>query len=155
MKYASLSRGGRPARPGGSRTSRDRRQLSATGETGQLTVFGKNGRTRAVALPPELWNALNKLRKSAEFGDLVFASRSGQPLDRGRVGSFCDNPPAMQGWWTKPPKSALTGFVTHTLLTPSTTAPRSTWCRPLSDTVRWPLPALICTPDRVIPARGS
>src|SRR6185369_12050977 len=31
------------------------------------------------------WNSLNKLRKSAEFGDLVFASRSGQPLDRGRV----------------------------------------------------------------------
>ena len=61
------------------------RNLNARGDAGQVTVFGKNGRTRAVALPPELWNSLNKLRKSAEFGDLVFASRSGQPLDRGRV----------------------------------------------------------------------
>src|SRR6185436_9993124 len=61
------------------------RNLNARGDAGQVTIFGKNGRTRAVALPPELWNSLNKLRKSAEFGDLVFASRSGQPLDRGRV----------------------------------------------------------------------
>jgi len=61
------------------------RNLNARGDAGQVTVFGKNGRTRAVTLPPELWNSLNKLRKSAGFGDLVFASKSGQPLDRGRV----------------------------------------------------------------------
>ena len=61
------------------------RNLSARGEAGQVTVFGKNGRTRAVALPPEVWKMLNKLQKSAEKGTPVFASRSGQPLDRGRV----------------------------------------------------------------------
>ena len=61
------------------------RNLSARGEAGQVSVFGKNGRTRAVALPPEVWKMLNKLQKSAETGTPVFASRSGQPLDRGRV----------------------------------------------------------------------
>src|ERR1039457_5390787 len=61
------------------------RNLSARGDAGQITVFGKNGRTRAVALPPEVWKMLNKLQKSAETGTPVFASRSGQPLDRGRV----------------------------------------------------------------------
>jgi site-specific recombinase XerD len=61
------------------------RNLSARGEAGQITVFGKNGRTRAVALPRELWTALNKLPKSAGNNSPVFPSRSGQPLDRGRV----------------------------------------------------------------------
>ena len=61
------------------------RNLSARGDAGQVTVFGKNGRTRAVNLPPELWKMLNKLQESAEKGTPVFASKSGQPLDRGRV----------------------------------------------------------------------
>src|SRR5215472_16662946 len=33
--------------------------LSARGAAGQITVMGKGGRTRAVALPPELWASLN------------------------------------------------------------------------------------------------
>jgi integrase/recombinase XerD len=61
------------------------RNLSARGDSGQITVWGKGGHTRAIPLPQELWTALNKLRKSAGFGAPVFASRSGQPLDRGRV----------------------------------------------------------------------
>jgi integrase/recombinase XerD len=61
------------------------RNLSPRGDAGQITVMGKGGRTRAVALPPELWTALNQLRKSAGNESPVFASKSGQPLDRGRV----------------------------------------------------------------------
>lgn len=61
------------------------RNLSARGAAGQITVMGKGGRTRAVALPPELWNALNKLRKSAGIESPVFVSKSGKSLDRGRV----------------------------------------------------------------------
>jgi integrase/recombinase XerD len=61
------------------------RNLSPRGEAGQITVMGKGGRTRAVALPPELWTALNQLRKGAGNESPVFASKSGQPLDRGRV----------------------------------------------------------------------
>ena len=61
------------------------RNLSARGDAGQITVYGKNGRTRAVALPKEVWEDLNKLRESAATDAPVFASKSGQPLDRGRV----------------------------------------------------------------------
>ena len=61
------------------------RNLSARGEAGQITVFGKGGHTRAIPLPRELWTALRELRKSAGNEAPVFASRSGKPLDRGRV----------------------------------------------------------------------
>jgi integrase/recombinase XerD len=61
------------------------RNLGARGDSGQITVLGKGGRTRAVALPPEVWSALNKLRKSAGSESPVFLSKSGKPLDRGRV----------------------------------------------------------------------
>jgi site-specific recombinase XerD len=61
------------------------RNLSARGDVGQFTVYGKNGRTRAIALPKEVWEDLNKLRESAGSNAPVFASKSGQPLDRGRV----------------------------------------------------------------------
>ena len=61
------------------------RNLTARGDGGQITVLGKGGRTRAVALPRELWKALNKLPKSAGNESPVFVSKSGKPLDRGRV----------------------------------------------------------------------
>jgi integrase/recombinase XerD len=61
------------------------RNLSARGAAGQITVMGKGGRTRAVALPPELWASLNKLPKDAGSESHVFTSKTGQPLDRGRV----------------------------------------------------------------------
>ena len=48
------------------------RNLHARGEAGQITVFGKNGRTRAIALPVELWaelvgGAAKLLRRSRCF----------------------------------------------------------------------------------------
>ena len=46
----------RPAGCGGATSPR--------GEAGQITVFGKGGRTRAVALP-RVWKELNELRESA------------------------------------------------------------------------------------------
>ena len=55
------------------------------GNAGQITVFGKNGRTRAIALPAEVWAELTGRRGTARGEDLVFQSRSGRPLDRGRV----------------------------------------------------------------------
>ena len=61
------------------------RNLKVAGDAGQITVFGKGGRTRTIALPKSFWIGLNKLRKTAENGDPVFASRSGKPLDRRRV----------------------------------------------------------------------
>ncbi|HYW48246.1 MAG TPA: tyrosine-type recombinase/integrase [Bryobacteraceae bacterium] len=61
------------------------RNLHARGDTGQVTVFGKNGRTRAIPLPAAVWSDLAALRGAAGAEDPVFPSRSGRALDRGRV----------------------------------------------------------------------
>jgi integrase/recombinase XerD len=61
------------------------RNLASRGESGQVTVFGKNGKTRAILLPAELWNDLMSSRSDAGPEAPVFPSRSGRPLDRGRV----------------------------------------------------------------------
>jgi site-specific recombinase XerC len=61
------------------------RNLRPCGDTGQITVFGKNGRTRAIALPAALWSELTALRGGAAAEGLVFPSRNNKHLDRGRV----------------------------------------------------------------------
>ena len=61
------------------------RNLHVRSDAGQITIFGKNGRTRAIALPAGIWTDLTGGRRSARGEDLVFQSRSGRPLDRGRV----------------------------------------------------------------------
>ena len=61
------------------------RNLHARGDAGQITVFGKNGRTRAIILPVELWSELTDRRGNAGGEKPVFPSRSGKPLDRGRA----------------------------------------------------------------------
>jgi integrase/recombinase XerD len=61
------------------------RNLHGRGDAGQVTVFGKNGKTRAVALPATLWAELISMRGAAGPDALVFPSRGGKPLDRGRV----------------------------------------------------------------------
>jgi integrase/recombinase XerD len=55
--------------------------LQATAEGGQITVFGKGGKTRSVQLPTSVWKELSKLRGEALSGDPVFPSRKGgEPL---------------------------------------------------------------------------
>jgi integrase/recombinase XerD len=61
------------------------RNLHIRGNAGQITVFGKNGRTRAIALPADVWAELTGRRGTATGEELVFQSRSGRPLDRGRI----------------------------------------------------------------------
>jgi len=61
------------------------RNLHLRGTAGQITVFGKNGRTRSIALPTDLWTELTSRRGAAGPEDLVFRSRTGKSLDRGRV----------------------------------------------------------------------
>ncbi len=61
------------------------RNLRARGDAGQITVFGKSGRTRAIPLPAELWAELTDRRGAAKPEEPIFRSRSGKALDRGRV----------------------------------------------------------------------
>jgi integrase/recombinase XerD len=58
------------------------RNLRPHGDAGQITVYGKGGRTQGIALPSPLWSELSNLRGSATAEDPVFPSRGGKPLDR-------------------------------------------------------------------------
>ncbi|MGH9760699.1 MAG: tyrosine-type recombinase/integrase, partial [Blastocatellia bacterium] len=42
------------------------RDLRPRGSEGQITVFGKGGKTRAILIPPRLWNDLAALREDAD-----------------------------------------------------------------------------------------
>lgn len=46
-------------------------------KAGQITVFGKGGKTRTVLMPKTVWNSLLLLRKDARDVDPVFRSRKG------------------------------------------------------------------------------
>jgi integrase/recombinase XerD len=57
------------------------RNLQASGEGGQITVFGKGGKTRSIQLPDSVRKQLLKLRGEAGGDDPVFPSRKqGEPL---------------------------------------------------------------------------
>ncbi len=48
--------------------------------SGQVNLFGKGSRTRAVLLTPELWSELQSFRGRARADDPVFSSKSGRHL---------------------------------------------------------------------------
>jgi integrase/recombinase XerD len=54
-------------------------------EGGQIAVFGKGGKTRAVLLKPKTWKLLAALRGEAAPTDPVFRSRKGGHLDVSQV----------------------------------------------------------------------
>jgi integrase/recombinase XerD len=63
------------------------KDVQSSGDTGQITVFGKGGKTRAVLLKPETYSELLTLRKDEASGDTpVFQSRKGgHKLDPSQV----------------------------------------------------------------------
>jgi len=58
------------------------RNVRPRGDTGQVTVFGKNGRTRSIALNKGIWMQLAELRGTAGPEAPVFPSRSGKIWDQ-------------------------------------------------------------------------
>ena len=60
------------------------RDLSARDDAGQVTVFGKGGKTRAVLLKASVWQDLAALR-SADADAPLFRSREGGGLDPSQV----------------------------------------------------------------------
>jgi site-specific recombinase XerD len=62
------------------------RHVQANGDAGQITLFGKGGKTHAVVLPAQLWKDLFVFRAEAHDELPVFASRKGGGhLDRSQV----------------------------------------------------------------------
>lgn len=61
------------------------RDLQAREHGGQVTLFGKGGKTRSVLLPVSLWRRLERLRGEAGPDEPVFRSLKGQALDRSQV----------------------------------------------------------------------
>ena len=61
------------------------KDLDARNEAGQVTVFGKGGKTRTVLLPASVWEKLALIRGEAEDEEPVFSSRQkdakGKALD--------------------------------------------------------------------------
>jgi integrase/recombinase XerD len=54
-------------------------------EGGQITVFGKGGKTRTILLKPKIWCQIQSLRGDAPDTAPVFCSRRGGPLDPSQV----------------------------------------------------------------------
>ncbi|MCH2247621.1 MAG: tyrosine-type recombinase/integrase, partial [Crocosphaera sp.] len=62
------------------------RDLKPRHQLGQVTVFGKGGKTRTVLLPQGVWEELCELKGSSLPNDAVFRSRQGGGhLDRSQV----------------------------------------------------------------------
>jgi hypothetical protein len=95
---------------------------------------------------------LTAQRGAAKADDLVFRSRSGRVLDRGRVRLIVRRAAQRAGIAEL---SARTGFATPTRPTPSTAGLLYISFKPRSATVLWPRPAVTSTLGRANPARGS
>lgn len=61
------------------------RDAKGTRKGGQLTVFGKGGKTRFVIVPLKLWKQLGSLKGEAGPDDPIFRSREGNPLYRSQI----------------------------------------------------------------------
>lgn len=61
------------------------RHLQDRDLTGQITVFGKRGKTRSVLMPQSLWEALQNLQQNASADAPVFRSRKKGHLDESAV----------------------------------------------------------------------
>lgn len=61
------------------------RDAQPSGDSGQVTLYGKGGETRAVKLSRETWKALQAIRGSAGPDEPVFASQMGGAMVPSRV----------------------------------------------------------------------
>lgn len=61
------------------------RDLQARDDAGQVTIFGKGGRTRAVLLKPSIWRELVQLRTDDPDAAVFRSREGGGPLDPSQV----------------------------------------------------------------------
>jgi integrase/recombinase XerD len=65
--------------------------LQERGASGQITVFGKGGKTRSVLVPKSVWNAITAIRKGANDDQPVFKSRKKGHLDESAIWRIVKN----------------------------------------------------------------
>jgi integrase/recombinase XerD len=84
LKWCDLIPRGRPT---GSDTPTVGNSPSASpkAESGQITVFGKGGKTRAILLKHRIWSEVAALRNGAGPDDPVFRSQKGGHLDASQI----------------------------------------------------------------------
>ena len=61
------------------------KDMQPRAEGGQITVFGKGGRTRSILLPPSVWGAVVALRGDMGDQDPAFRSRKRTPLSASQI----------------------------------------------------------------------
>ena len=70
------------------------RHLQERDSSGQITVFGKGGKTRTVLMPKSVWETLQTLQQDAPADAPVFKSRKKGHLDESQVWRIVTNKPA-------------------------------------------------------------
>jgi len=61
------------------------KDLQPRDQGGQVTLYGKGGKTRWVRLDARIWDAIQALRRDSGPDDPIFTSRKGGPLDASQV----------------------------------------------------------------------
>jgi integrase/recombinase XerD len=61
------------------------RDVQSRGDGGQITVFGKGGKTRSILLPASVWTGVVALRRGRGEDDPVFRSRKQTPLSASQI----------------------------------------------------------------------
>ena len=105
------------------------RDVHARDDGGQVTVFGKGGKTRTVLLPTDVWRDVVTLGGDAGLDDPVFRSRRGCHLDPSAIFRIVRHAAELRRLWEK---CRRTGCATPTPPMPSSAARPSTWSRPRS-----------------------
>ena len=112
---------------------------------GQITVFGKGGKTRTVLLKPKVWQQLLVHQRRSQGG----RSHLSQP--QGRARARCLPSPAhrlRRSQKSRPGTEGLTPLDAARPCQPRARPQRArfTWCRQRSGMLRFPPPAAICMP---------
>ncbi len=121
-------------------------------DAGQITVYGKGGKTRHVLLSSGTWDALTAIRGEAADTAPVFVSRTGGPLSRTQAFRIVRAAAERAG---VDKDVSPSGYATPMRATRSTGAPRFISYKPPWGTAASQQQGGICTPDRPRAARNT